>query len=270
MIPYHALTLAILPFALALMLEAQSTTLDEGVTLIREGQFARALAKLEEAHRIAPGNATIENLLGITETNLGHAHAAEIHYRNAIRLDPSQAAPHRNLGFILLNTKDYAGAEPELREASRLSPEDPFAHYYLFLLALTTARDTEALEQASHAGQLIDSDPEAGAGLVEAEIRMGHPDEALKRVRTMEAASQLPPAREYQIAVLLSRRQFFEQAAHCFQRLATLNPSWENRFNLALALLLRRPSRRSVHTSFRIAYRTTLARRHAHVPRRRV
>jgi len=237
MISYRALKLAILPLALALSLDAQPTPMEEGVALIREGHYDQALVRLEEAHHLAPRNATIENLLGITETSLGHASAAETHYRNAIRLDPLQAAPHRNLGFELLNEKDYARAEPELRQASRLIPEDPFAHFYLFLLALATARDSEALEQASHAGQLIDNDPDAGAGLIEAEIRMGRADEAAIRVSTMETANQLPPAREYQIAVLLNRQRLYEQAVHCFQRLATLDPSWENRFNLALALL---------------------------------
>ncbi len=223
--------------ALASSLSAQPTALEEGVRLIREGRFDQALVKLEEAHRIAPRNATIENLLGITETKLGHTDEAGNHYRNAIRLDPLQAAPHRNLGFNLLNSKDFTHAEPELREASRLDPNDNFAHYYLFLLALATNRDAEALAQASGAGQLVDNDPEAGAGLIEAEIRIGRADEATSRIERLEDANQLPSAREYSIAVLLSQHAYYNQAVHCFRRIATLDPSWENRYNLALALL---------------------------------
>src|SRR5579863_2111793 len=139
------LALAIPFLASACSLTAQNGALDDGVRLIREGHFDQALPKLEEAHRLAPRNATIENLLGITETQLHHPDKAADHYRNAIRLDPAQAAPHRNLGFNLLTAKQYGSAEPELREASRLDPGDPFAHYYLFLLALATHRDAEAL-----------------------------------------------------------------------------------------------------------------------------
>src|ERR1017187_2042117 len=135
--------------ALALSLSAQPTALDEGVRLFREGRFDQALVKLQEAHRIAPRNATIENLLGITESKLGHIDEAAGHYRSAIRLDPTQAAPHRNLGFNLLTARDYIHAAPELREASRLAPSDNFAHYYLLLLALATNNDADALEQAS-------------------------------------------------------------------------------------------------------------------------
>jgi len=229
--------LVILSLAFTCSLNAQTTPLDDGVKLIREGQFDQALSRLEAAHRLAPRNATIENLLGITETQLKHIDKAAIHYRDAIRLDPSLAAPHRNLGFNLLNTKEYGDAEPELREASRLDPNDPFAHYYLFLLALATNHDAEALEQANHAEQLIENDPDAEAGLIEAEIRMGQVDAAVRRIKSMDAANQLTPVREYTIAVLLSRHSFYEQAVGCFQRIALLDPSWESRYNLALALL---------------------------------
>jgi tetratricopeptide (TPR) repeat protein len=234
---YRTIMPAILFLAFAASLQAQSSALDEGVALIRAGRYDQALIKLEEAHRASPRNATIENLLGITETQLGHPDAAATHFRSAIRLDPSLAGPHRNLGFNLLTAKDYSGAEPELREASRLSPEDPFAHYYQSLLALATDHDAEAVEQASRAGQLIDNDPEAGAGLVEAYIRLGRVDDATTRIKSMEETNQFSSEREYSIAVLLSRHGFYEQAVHCFQRMAKMDPSWGNRYNLSLALL---------------------------------
>jgi tetratricopeptide (TPR) repeat protein len=222
---------------LASSLGAQSAALDEGVKLIREGRFDQARVQLEEAHRLAPGNATIENLLGITETKLGNIDRANRDYRSAIGLDPSLAAPHKNLGFNLLTAKDFSHAEPELRESLRLDPGDQFVHYYLVLLALATGRDAEALVQASHAGSLIDNDPDANVGLAEAEIRLGRADAALRRITSMEATNQLSPAREYPIAVLLTQHVYYDQAVHCFQRIASLDRSWESRYNLALALL---------------------------------
>ena len=237
MIRYPTVASGLVLFMFAYSLSAQSTAMDEGVQLIREGRFDQALIKLEQAHRIAPRNATIENLLGITETKLGHFEEADNHYRNAIRLDPVQVAPHRNLGFNLLNLKDYAHAGPELREASRLDPNDDFVHFYLLLLAFATNNDAEALVEASHAGKLVDNDPEAGGSLVEAEIRTGHADEAANHIEQLENADQLPPEREYQIAILLSQHALYPESVHCFRRIASLNPTWESRYNLALALL---------------------------------
>ena len=133
--------------------------------------------------------------------------------------------------------KDFSHAEPELREALRLDPRDNFVHYYLALLALATGRDADALEQAARAGSLIDNDPEANSGLVAAEIRLGHAEAALSRIASMETTNQLSLAREYSFAVLLTQHSFYNQALHCFQRIASLDPSWESRYNLALAML---------------------------------
>jgi tetratricopeptide (TPR) repeat protein len=217
--------------------QRQGAAFEEGVRLVREGRFEQALVKLEEARRLAPRNAMIENLLGITETQLGHNDNACNHYRNAIRLDSSQAPPHRNLGFNLLNQKNYAAAEPELREASRLAPEDTFGHYYLVLLALATGRDADAAAEAPHAGNLLDNDPEAGAGVVAADVRLGHADAAFSVIESMEKANKLSATQEYAIAVLFSRHALYRESVHCFRRIAALDPSWENRYNLALSLL---------------------------------
>jgi tetratricopeptide (TPR) repeat protein len=218
-------------------LNAQPTAMDEGVKLIREGHFDQALIKLQQAHAAAPRNATIENLLGITETQLGHIDEACRHYRNAIHLDPAQAAPHKNLGFDLLNSRDYGHAEPELREALRLDPNDKFAHDYLMLLLLATGRDAEGLSEAAKAGDLVERDPDASATLVEAEVRTGYVEEATSHLQRLEQAGQISLLREYSIAVLLSQHALYKQATNSFRRIASLDSSWENRYNLALALL---------------------------------
>ena len=231
------LSVILLSLSLTSTAAAQSTALDEGVALIREGKFDQALVKLEAARLNAPRDATIENLLGITDTQLGQIDEGNNHFRNAIRLNPTLAAPHRNLGFNFLNAKDFLQAELELTEASRLDPKDNFAHFYRMQLDLATGRDAEALSQASQAGKLVDGDPQAGVGLIQAEVRLGHPDQAAAKIEKMEQSDQLPAAAEYSIAVLLSQHGSYDEAVHCFRRIAKLDPSWDNRYNLALGLL---------------------------------
>jgi tetratricopeptide (TPR) repeat protein len=221
----------------AAVLFAQNQALDAGVRLLREGKFNQAMDQLERAHFAAPRNAVIENLLGITATKLGRMDAANNYYRDAIRLDPSKAAPHRNLGFNLLTEKEYTAAEPELREASRLDPRDPFGHYYLMLLALAARRDAEALDEASRAGNLVDTDADVATKLVEAQIRMKHADGAIASIERIENTDQLPLSREYQLGILFAQHGYYSQAVHCFRRIASVEPSWQNRYNLALALL---------------------------------
>jgi len=62
-------------------------------------------------------------------------------------------------------------------------------------------------------------------------------DEASSLIERLKHATQLPPAREYSIALLLSQHAFYRQAVQCFRHIAALDPSWENRYNLALSLL---------------------------------
>ena len=62
-------------------------------------------------------------------------------------------------------------------------------------------------------------------------------EDAAARLQRLEHAGQISAAREYSIAVLLSRHGFYHQAANSFRRIASLDPSWESRYNLALALL---------------------------------
>lgn len=235
----HLCTAGVLALTIAASAQnpRQASALDQGVSLLRAGQFDQALVKLEEAHRLAPRNATIENLLGIADTQLGRLDDANQHYRSAIRLDPKLAAAHRNLGFNLLTAKDDAAAEPELLAAARLNAGDPFAHYYLLLLALDTGRDADAIEQAAHAGKLIGNDPEVAARLAAAEIRTGHADDAASLIKSLEDAGHLSAAEEYRLAILFTRHAAYNQAVPCFRRIAALDPTWQNRYNLALALL---------------------------------
>lgn len=240
----HRLLLIWLAFSTALA--AQSTALDQGVEFIRDGHFEEAFPKLEEAHRLAPRNPMIENLLGITETKLGHIDEGNRHYRAAIALDGKQAAPHRNLGVNLLSTKEYATAASELHEAARIDPKDPFAHFYLVLLALATGRDTDAIAQAPLAGRLIENDPATSADLAEAEIRSGRMDDASAIVIRLEQSGGISPQREYRIATEFAQHSSYSAAVGCFRHIASVDPGWENRFNLALALLYDKQSAEAV------------------------
>ncbi len=152
-------------------------------------------------------------------------------------MDPGQAAPHRNLGVNLLSAKNYDAAASELHDAARLDPKDPFAHFYLLSLALATGRDEDAVEQAHLAGPLIEHDPDIAADLAEAEIRTGRIEEAATAVTQLEQSNRLSLQREYRIATAFAQRSAYPQTVNCFRHMASVDSTWENRFNLALALL---------------------------------
>src|SRR5580704_5726732 len=92
---------------------AESPHLRNAVSLFKQEQYEEALAEFTEAHIAQPEDASIDNLIGVTETKLGRLDEANRYYDLASRLDPHLLGPHKNLAVNYLDTKNYDLAEKE-------------------------------------------------------------------------------------------------------------------------------------------------------------
>jgi len=217
---------------------AQETHLQQGITYFKQQEFQKALDEFQLARTAHPSNATIDNLLGITETKLGHLDDANHYYQLAVRIAPDDPTPHRNLGVNYLTAKQYARAEKELTVAERLAPENPFAHYYLAELYLGTGRDADAASEFEPARSLLENDPESLFLMATAFVRLGKRVEATKLIDKLEADGRLNASQEYKLGVLLTTKQMYPEAADRFRVLVRLQPqSWQSKFDLAIALV---------------------------------
>lgn len=217
---------------------ASDPSLDKGVNLLRQQQFAAALPLLEQAQRNHPTVSEIENLLGITTTQLDQIPMADAHYRKAIALNPKLPAPHKNLGVNQLYEKDYPVAKHELKEALALDPSDPFTHYYLAILYLATSQDVQAVDQFPLSRQLLANDPENEYLMARACLNTGHTPEALTLIQSLAAHSHLTPPQNYELAVLLSAHHLYPEAVQRFEYAVAANPhSWAVQYDLAIAQL---------------------------------
>jgi tetratricopeptide (TPR) repeat protein len=235
MICRRAILLA--PLVLSLMALGQADSLQRGLELFRQEKYEAALQQFEEARRLQPGNASIDNFIGITETKLGRMDEANKDYETAIRIDPKLAGPHTNLGFNFLSKKQYEPAEKQLRTALALDGADPFTHYYLAVLYLTTAREKDALPHIEPASALLESDPAAAALAIKACLASGAPAEALKLIDLLEQHSRFSAEQEYELAKSLDERQMYIESVERFRRIAQMQPSGQSQYNLALALV---------------------------------
>ena len=218
--------------------QAEDVHLQQAVELLRQQQFAAALPELEQARQAHPNSAEIENLLGITSTQLGQLEAADAHYAKAIALNPNLAAAHKNLGFNQLNEKSYASAEGELKRAVALDPQDPFPHYYLAILYLASSRNAEAVEQLEPSRDLLSNDPENEFLMATACLDIGHNTQALDLIKKLAENSQLSLQQNYDLALLLTRKRLYPEAVLRFEYALARQPqSWEAQYNLALAYL---------------------------------
>jgi tetratricopeptide (TPR) repeat protein len=218
--------------------QTQDPHLQRGVDLLRQQQFAAALPEFEQAQRAHPGVPEIENLLGITSTQLGQLPAADAHYRKAIVLNPKLPGPHKNLGFNQVNEKQYPEAERELKRALALNPSDQFTHYYLATLYLATAQDAQAVEQLPSSQALLANDPENQFLMAKACLNTGHTPEALTLIQSLAAQAQLTSPQNYELAVLLSAKHLYPEALQRFEYALAADPqSWAAQYDLAIAQL---------------------------------
>jgi tetratricopeptide (TPR) repeat protein len=239
--------LALAPLLLSFVALGQGDSLQSGVALFQQGKYEAALEQFEAARRLRPGDASIENFIGITETRLGRIDAANKDYETAIRLNPRLPDPHKNLAFNYLGKGQYELAEKHLKTALALDSADPFVHYYSAILYLDTSRDQEAMLHIKPAESLLANDQIAALLAIKACLRSNAPEEALKLIQLLERNSTLSVEQEYEIAELLTQKQMYAESVARFQHIVDMQPdSWQNKYNLAIALLRAKQPKQAV------------------------
>lgn len=217
---------------------AQSPPLARGAADFRRGDFNGALTEFRAAQSESPHNATIMNLIGITETKLGQIDAANKEYKKAIAADPALLAPHKNLAVNYLAAARYLEAESQLNTALKLNSSDPFLHAYLAHLYLATARDKEAVQQLEPATSLIEGNPALLYGMIMACLRLHDDTKAMPLITAGEQNSFFTVEQEYQMALLLTSYKNYAAATERFRQIVkAAYGSWEAKEDLAISLL---------------------------------
>ena len=78
--------------------EVARANLDLGIAYIREGQFEKALMKLEKAREADPGYPPTYNVLGLLNQQLGDYEDAEQNFKKALSLDNNNSETLNNYG----------------------------------------------------------------------------------------------------------------------------------------------------------------------------
>ena len=83
----------------------------EGVVLMQQGRYDLALERFQEADRIAPGNATNNNMMGLCHLQQGHFDKALAEFNQALALVPLFTDARNNRGATYLAMRQYHLAE---------------------------------------------------------------------------------------------------------------------------------------------------------------
>ncbi len=136
-----------------------------GTALHRAGRSHDAIAPLQQATALAPGDASAHNNLGNVQKSLRRYDQAEASYRRALQANPHYAEAHYNLGLCALERDDLAAAEAGCRRALAIKPALAEAHTNLAAILDEQGRLTEAEASCRQAIALRPDLAEAHHGL---------------------------------------------------------------------------------------------------------
>jgi len=94
-----------------------------GTVFKQTGRSADALAPMQQAAALSPGDAEVHSNLGATLHDLGRLHEAEASYRRALQIKPDYAEAHNNLGNTLRDLGRLEEAEASHRRALQINPD---------------------------------------------------------------------------------------------------------------------------------------------------
>jgi Flp pilus assembly protein TadD len=227
----------ILPFIFVAAVLAQIDPVQQGVALFRQGGYEEALREFQAAKRARPNDASLENLIGITETKLGRIADANRDYEAAVRLDPKLPEPRKNLAFNYLQAGQYAIAEKQLKTALGLDIGDPAVHYYLVLVYLSMMRDRDVVSNIQGAEPLLKNDLETAILAIKTCLRSGASAQAKQLIEVLEKGKGFSVEQEYDLAKAFGDQGMYLESAQRFRRVLETHPeSWETKYNLALNL----------------------------------
>jgi len=87
------------------------TLMRQGSLLLQQGRYQAALEKFEEADGVAPGNATVLNMMGLCHIRMQHFDQALFSFNRALDLVPAFTDARNNRGTTYLAMGQYRMAE---------------------------------------------------------------------------------------------------------------------------------------------------------------
>ena len=94
---------------------AADPDLPQAVNAVKRGDFEQAITHLRKTVRANPGNADIQNLLGLSYRKIGELDKAMRHYRKALEIEPGHLGAHEYLGELYLMRDKLSKAEEHLQ-----------------------------------------------------------------------------------------------------------------------------------------------------------
>jgi Flp pilus assembly protein TadD len=176
------------------------------------GDFAAAIAPLQQYIAHYPDSAYAHFELGYVDAQLKHDDDAKTEFDRAIAINPKMAEAHLNLGLLLLDS-DPAAAATSFSFAADLTPTDSRARFLYGLALERSGKLDDAVVQYKKAAELSPNDDEIAFGLARALVRLGRSAEAETEFRRVIALKPDFAPAQLGLAQSLEAQQKYSDAA---------------------------------------------------------
>jgi tetratricopeptide (TPR) repeat protein len=215
----------------------------EGLDLARQGQFAQADVRLQQAQALEPRNPEVLTALAKVKARMGEVPAATELFRQVVAITPRSADAHLNLGIILADERDLEGALQEVTKSLQLAPNQGPAHLNKARILADLHRLPEARTEFTAAARLLPSNPDAFFYWALTERESGN---YVKEASLLETVTRLQPGNE-RAHVLLCQSLTYQtkqaEAVACWKKTLEVDPdSKEALYGLSRALRTTDPS----------------------------
>jgi Flp pilus assembly protein TadD len=166
--------------------------IQEGKTLLSQGQTDAAIAKLQEAVKVNPNAAEARFVLGNAYAQKEQFVQAEEHLLKAVQLDDKNVDARSNLGFVYYRQGKLQDAEKTFRVALGMQPNDAEVHYNLGGTLAALNRLDEAVNEFLKAKEINPALPEPYLGLGSVYKLQGRRAEAVAAFREYLKLAQDP------------------------------------------------------------------------------
>src|SRR5271157_660520 len=133
--------------------------LNLGAVYAETGSLDRAEEQFRNAVSIAPLNFAAHNVLGKLYFDSGRLNEAEEEFRESVKCGPNLAALDY-LGYVYQRRGDSASAEKAFEAALVMNSADSHAHFHLGLIYAATGRSAQAVEELQAARAADPNNPE--------------------------------------------------------------------------------------------------------------
>ena len=139
-----------------------------GLALADQERWPEAIARYEEALRLAPDLVEVRYNLGYALFRSGRMPEAAAAYAQVVRQKPDYADAYNNLGNVLAEESRWPEAAAAYEQVLRLEPDSVQAHYNLGVVFAQQGRTAEAIAEFETVIRLDPDNAEARANLAQA------------------------------------------------------------------------------------------------------